>query len=185
MSIGFLLPDRYLTSVLQIKADWLRAKNVKAMLLDIDNTLASRVTLAAGAEILDWVNEMKSEGFLMHLVTNNWHHAVFETAAHLDLPIVYKSMKPLPFNFVRAMKRLGVSRREALIVGDQVMTDILGAKILKMQSVLVLPLTDSDRTHTKLLRNVEKIVLSGHQAELPDHIDPFHPDYPSSDGPPT
>ena len=173
----WLAPGRYLTSVLQIEVEWLRSRGFKALLLDIDNTLVSRDTQEVSPVVIDWVNELTNQGFKLYLVTNNWHRVVFETAALLSLPVVHRSMKPLPFNYLRALSRLKVKRRNALVVGDQLMTDILGAKLSGIESVLVLPLTDTDLMHTKILRKVEKVLLGDRRPEPPAEFDPLKPEY--------
>jgi len=165
MPTGWLAPDRYLTSVLKIEADWLQAQGITTLLLDIDNTLVSRDTQLVSGAIRDWARQLTEQGFNLFLVTNNWHRVVFDTAAELGLPIVYKSMKPLPFNFYKALRRLGVRRQQAMVVGDQMMTDVLGARLAGIKVIMVQPLAKTDLVHTKLLRNVEKILLADRQPE--------------------
>ena len=178
MPVRILVPDRYLTSVLQIKTDWLRSEGIEALLIDIDNTMVSRDTQKVSDEVREWARSLSTEGFKLYLVTNNWHRTVFETAAELQLPVAYRSMKPLPFNFLRALRRMGVKRHQAIVVGDQMMTDILGSKLIGMRSIMVLPLTETDLAHTKFLRKVEKILLAGSQPEAFENADPFKPNNP-------
>lgn len=167
MTNRVLVPDRYLTSVLQIRADWLKSEGIEALLIDIDNTLVSRDTHEVHALVRAWVTLLKNQGFKLFLVSNNWHQTVIQTARDLGLPIFHKSLKPLPINFLRALSHLGVKRKNALVVGDQIMTDILGAKLAGLRSVLVMPLTETDLTHTVLLRKVEKILLGNRLPEAP------------------
>jgi HAD superfamily phosphatase (TIGR01668 family) len=162
---GFLAPDRLLTSVLAIEADWLTANNFEALLMDIDNTLVSRETQKISPEIQNWVERLSNQGFKLFLVTNNWHRVVFQTAFELGLPILHKSMKPLPFNFSRALRKLGVNRQNAVVVGDQMMTDVLGARLAGLKVILVLPLAKADLPHTRLLRHLERLFLGSRQPE--------------------
>jgi HAD superfamily phosphatase (TIGR01668 family) len=167
MTNRVLVPDRYLTSVLQIRADWLKSEGIEALLIDIDNTLVSRDTHEVHALVRGWVTLLKNQGFKLFLVSNNWHQTVLQTARDLALPIYHKSLKPLPINFFRALSHLGVKRKNALVVGDQIMTDIFGAKLAGMRSVLVMPLTETDLAHTIFLRKVEKILLGDRLPEAP------------------
>ncbi|MCL2632511.1 MAG: YqeG family HAD IIIA-type phosphatase [Coriobacteriia bacterium] len=160
-----LVPDRYLESVVLLTPDWLRANGIEALLLDIDNTLVSRATQQIPDDVRAWIDLLIAQDFKLHLITNNWHKVVLQTAENLLLPIIYKAMKPLPISPLRALRRLGVKRHQTILVGDQMMTDIFAAKLLRMRSALVQPLTQTDLTHTKLLRNVEKILLGARQPE--------------------
>jgi len=157
----FLAPDRYLSSVLKIDAPWLAAHGIKALLIDIDNTMVARDKQQIIPEIRDWAAGLKSQGFQLHLVSNNWHKVVFQTAAGLGLPVIYKSMKPLPFAFMKALRQMGVSRRQAAVVGDQMMTDVLGARLLGARVIMVQPLSTADLAHTRFFRHFERMVMKG------------------------
>jgi uncharacterized protein len=98
-------------------------------------------------------------------VSNNWHQRVHEVAEELGFALVAKSVKPLPFAFLRALKRVGSTRRRSAVVGDQIFTDVLGGKLLGMMTVMVLPLSESDLPHTLMLRRVERILLAGKQPQ--------------------
>ena len=75
--------------------------------------------------------------------------------------LVSKAVKPLPFAFLRALQLLGVRRRDAAMVGDQLFTDVLGASLLGIRTILVEPLSRTDLPHTLVLRRLEAVVLRG------------------------
>jgi len=165
MGRGLVEPTRFLRSVTGIDADWLRSQGIRALLLDIDNTLVSREAESATDEVKGWLSDLVKAGFKPCLVTNNWHRVVLQHASELGLPIVRKAMKPLPFAFIKALQILGVSRKQAVVVGDQMITDILGAHLAGMKSVLVLPLTETDLLHTRLFRKLEPLLLGDRKPE--------------------
>jgi len=70
-------------------------------------------------------------------------------------------VKPLPFAFLRALSKVGSQRKRAVMVGDQLFTDVLGGRLLGMRTVLVTPLSQTDLPHTLLLRRLERLVLAG------------------------
>ena len=156
-------PDLYLRSVHDIDLDALRDQGVDTMLMDLDNTLLPRDTSVVPDDLKQWAAALNQRGFKVVLVSNNWHERVHTVAGELGFKLVAKAVKPLPFAFLRALSLVGSSRRQAVVVGDQMFTDVLGGKLLGMKTVMVLPLSASDLPHTLMLRHVEKVLLGGRQ----------------------
>jgi HAD superfamily phosphatase (TIGR01668 family) len=128
---------------------------VRGLLIDIDNTLVARDTHVLSLEVIAWVACLKARGLKVCLLSNNWHRVVFSYAAQLDVPIVYKAMKPAPFAFWRALKKIAQKPATTIVVGDQLMTDVLGAHLLGMHAILIEPLSHVDLWYTQLFRRVE------------------------------
>ena len=158
-------PDLYLRSVCDIDLDALCAQGVDTLLMDLDNTLLPRDSSLMPDDIVAWAAQLPSRGFRVCLVSNNWHARVHQVAEDLGFQLVAKAVKPLPFAFWRALKLMGVSRKQCAIVGDQMFTDVLGGKLLGIKTIMVLPLSESDLPHTLLLRRVEKVLLGGRQPQ--------------------
>lgn len=154
-----LAPDYYYSSVHAIDLDALARSGVRALLLDMDNTLIPRDTNLVTDELKSWAAGLTERGFRVCLLSNNWHERVRVVARELGLDIVDHAVKPLPFAFLRARKRVGVRASQCAVVGDQLFTDILGGKLLGMRTVLVEPLSATDLPHTLLLRRLEALVL--------------------------
>jgi HAD superfamily phosphatase (TIGR01668 family) len=152
-------PDWYYTSVHAIDLDALWASGVRVLLMDLDNTLLPRDTNVIPDGLRGWAAGLPARGFRVCLVSNNFHERVRVVAAQLGFDIVDHAVKPLPFAFLRALARAHASRRESVVVGDQLFTDILGGRLLGMRTVLVSPLSDADLPHTLLLRRLEALVL--------------------------
>lgn len=153
-------PDLYYRSVHDIDLDLLARQGVTHLFVDVDNTLLPRDAEEVPVELREWVAGVVSRGFTFCLVSNNWHDTVHTVAAILDVPIVAKAIKPLPFAFMVALKRVGGSRRNSAVVGDQVFTDVLGGKLLGMRTVMVQPLSHTDLPHTLMLRHLERLVMA-------------------------
>ncbi len=160
-----LAPDRYLIDVHAIDLEGLRADGIDALLLDIDNTILPRDTNAVPPELLAWTREVVSSGLKVCLVSNNWHERVRVLAVELGFPLVAKAVKPFPFAFWSATRRLGVRARRCAVVGDQLFTDVLGGKLIGARTIMVLPLSETDLPHTLLLRRLEARIMKGAQAE--------------------
>jgi len=158
-------PDLYLRSVRDIDLDALAAQGVDTLLMDLDNTLLPRDSSVIPDELVAWSASLAEKGFRVCLVSNNWHERVHEVAQELGFKLVAKAIKPLPFAFLRALKLMGVKRRQCAVVGDQMFTDVLGGKLLGIRTIMVLPLSSSDLPHTLVLRRVEKLLLGGREPQ--------------------
>lgn len=165
MALRILTPDAYVSSVHAVDLDGLAARGVRALLLDLDNTLLPRDTNVVPDTLKDWAAELRDRGFAVCLVSNNWHERVKRVADELGFELVDKAVKPLPFAFLAALRRVGATRREAAVVGDQIFTDVLGGNALGMHTVLVQPLSATDLPHTLFLRTLETRVLGGRSPE--------------------
>ncbi len=161
-----LSPDYYYRSVPDIDLDRLTADGIDTLFVDLDNTLLPRNSGDIPASSRAWADEVRSRGFKVCLVSNNWHERVKGVAEQLGFELVAKAVKPLPFAFWRALSKCGSKRSSAATVGDQIFTDVLGGKLLGMRAILVVPLSQSDLPHTLLLRKAEKALLAG-RAPLP------------------
>ncbi len=164
--MGLLEPDRYFSSLasIHIQQDLIQ-RGLTCVLLDIDNTLRSRATHDVPRSQRVWLARARDAGVRFCLLSNNWHGDVHRFADSLDLPIVAKACKPLPFAYGVALKRMGASKEETVAVGDQLMTDVAGAHLVGLEAWLVLPLSEVDIRRTLLLRNLERLLLGARQPE--------------------
>lgn len=162
----FLTPDRYLTRVTAIDpvAD-LANKGIRFVLLDLDNTLLPRDTHQVPDDIRAWLDAVREAGVTACILSNNWHQGAHEWAQRLGLPIVAHAIKPLPFAYFLALRKIGARRRETLCIGDQMITDVWGGHFLGMPVFMVLPLVATDLKHTLMLRHVEKVIMRGMEPE--------------------
>lgn len=159
--MGMLIPQAYVTDVSAIDLDALWRMGKRALLLDRDNTIVPRDTRQAPVSAVSWVEHAHELGFKMCFVSNNWAKNVRSDAQRFGMAMVTRAAKPLPFAIWHALRKLGVSRREAVLVGDQVFTDVLGGRLACVHTVLVQPQTQVDLAHTLVLRRFEEKVLVG------------------------
>lgn len=161
MTRRLLRPDRYCASVLAIDAAELAASGVRAVLLDLDNTLQARDSTCVGSRERAWLGRVQSCGIACCIVSNSGKPRVHEAARSLGLPVVCDAYKPFARGYRRACALLGVSVPDAVMVGDQTYTDILGAHVAGMRAILVKPLCDTDPPHTRALRRLDALVVRG------------------------
>lgn len=153
-------PDRYFSRIthIDIKRDLL-AVGCRHILLDVDNTILPRDTSVMPRDVGVWLGRVRDAGISICLLSNNWHQNVYELAKGLDLPIVAKAVKPLPPAFLMARSKIGAKRTSTIVIGDQLVTDVLGAHFLGMKAYMLTPLVQQDLKHTLILRNFEHWVM--------------------------
>ncbi len=159
-------PDRFFSRIskIDIQQD-IVAKGYRNLLLDVDNTLLTRDTHEVPRDVKFWLTQARNAGLTICLVSNNWHESVYEVAKTLDLPIVAKAVKPLPPAFLIALSKIQAKRKETVVIGDQLITDVLGAHFLGMKAYMVMPLVKQDLKHTLMLRHVERVIMGGRKPE--------------------
>ncbi len=165
-TVAFLEPDRYFSRIsrINIKCDIL-GRGFTSALLDIDNTILTRDTHEIPHDVGVWLGTARDAGISFCLVSNNWHEGVQKLAGQLELPLVARAMKPLPPAFLMAMHKLGSKRRNTLVIGDQLVTDVMGAHFLGMTAYMLQPLVEQDLPHTLFLRNFERMVMGDREPE--------------------
>lgn len=152
-----LFPTICLKRVTDITLDLLNDLSVNTMLLDVDNTLAAPESMRLFDGVLDWINTLKKANIKLVIISNNYRRRVEPFANSLDLPFISFAMKPLPFKMARTIKKINSTKSEILLVGDQIFTDILGANLAHIKSVLLEPVVKkSEKITVSLRRYLEK-----------------------------
>ncbi|MFR1639912.1 MAG: YqeG family HAD IIIA-type phosphatase [Eggerthellaceae bacterium] len=135
------------------------ALDFRNVLLDVDNTILTRDTHEVPRDVGFWLAKARDAGITFCLVSNNWHEGVYQLANRLSLPIVAKAVKPLPPAFLMALRKLGAKRSETVVIGDQLVTDVMGAHFLGMKAYLLAPLVEQDHPIRCCCATSERIVM--------------------------
>jgi uncharacterized protein len=152
-------PDEYYINLLQVDFSRLAAQGYRLVMFDIDNTLGPHGSLAADDFAREAVGRAQSAGIRCWLVSNGSGKRIRQFAESLGLPCVPMAMKPLSMGLRRACRQAGVQPGQAVLVGDQVMTDIIGGHLAGCRAVLVKPLSQRESWNVKLKRRLEKLLL--------------------------
>jgi hypothetical protein len=155
-----LFPDSRFESIYDIDLGALKSHGISALILDLDNTIVARNSFIATAELKQWLELVREQGFKACIVSNNWKQRVSKIAGQVNLPLVARAAKPWPMAFTRAMQVLGTGKEETAVIGDQIFTDILGGNLAGLRTILVVPLSNSEAVHTKVLRHMERWVIA-------------------------
>jgi len=151
-------PDHYLDSTYLIPFDKLYKEGYRGILFDIDNTLVPHGA-PADERVKALVAALKETGFRCCLISNNNYERVASFARELQVSFIENAHKPSEKSYQQAMELLGTDVKNSLFVGDQVFTDIYGAKRIGIRTVLVKPIHPKEEIQIVLKRYLEKIVL--------------------------
>lgn len=161
-----LYPNAYLKNVKEITIDFLNKNNIKALILDVDNTLIDfNKKMLDGVE--EWCKNLKKQEIKLFIVSNSNKKAKVEMVAKkLELPYIHFAIKPFKRGFKKAAKILQEKNENIAVVGDQIFTDVIGANRCKMFSILVEPIAKKDLLITKIKRPLENHIIKKYQESL-------------------
>lgn len=160
-----IYPDLYLDSVININATLLKKNNLAGLILDVDNTLIDYYRNMLDG-VPKWCEELKQEGIKCIIVSNsNKREKVENVAKALDIDYIMFAKKPFKSGFKKALERLELKPEEVAVVGDQLFTDIIGARRMKMFPILVKPVGKKDIFITKVKRPIENAFIKKYLKE--------------------
>lgn len=167
--MALFLPTAAVERVTDIRPDMIYAMKARAIILDVDNTLAVHGSPEPFAGTVEWVRSMERAGIRVVIMSNNFKRRVEPFAAKYRLPFLCFAMKPLPFSYWKAAEKMGVRRSGAVAVGDQIFTDVVGANLARMKSILLVP-ADEESTFSfwlrrKLEQPIRRRIASGKKGE--------------------
>ena len=153
---------RYVARVELIDVDSLAVEGVRCVLLDRDNTCVPRDLKVAPPEVMAWIESLHKAGISTCLVSNNFHtEQVERSAAELESEVVHHAMKPFPFAVHAALRKMGVTAKEAVLVGDQLFTDMAAGNLAGVRTILVRPQSEVDLWYTHIFRLFEGLFIGG------------------------
>lgn len=156
LSMSVFVPNLILKDVTSIDIKLLNKYNIKALILDVDNTLTIHGSQEIDEKVLDWLIEMKKNGIGLMLVSNNSHERIEPFAKKIGLPFIAMGLKPFTFGFTKAKSIFKLESSQIAVVGDQIYTDILGGNIKGLFTILVYPFVLEQNFFFKLKRSFEK-----------------------------
>ena len=158
--LKIFLPNQFVKSVFEIKPEDLKEKGIKAIITDLDNTLVEWDRTHPTEKVKDWVKAMQDADIKITVVSNNNESRCQIFTQSLGVEYIPAARKPLAKAFVEATRRMGVEKDEVVVMGDQVMTDVLGGNRAGYHTILVIPVAQTDGFWTKFNRKLERIILN-------------------------
>lgn len=155
-------PDEYMSSTYRIDFEKYYKQGYRGIIFDIDNTLVEHGAPADERSIA-LIKSLKSMGFSIMLLSNNKEPRVKMFNDAVQVRYIYKAGKPGKAGYEKAMQQMGTDVNTTLFVGDQLFTDVWGARNLGIHSILVQPIDKKEEIQIVLKRYLEKIVLASYQ----------------------
>ncbi len=152
---NLLLPDYIFGKFDDITVEFLSSLGIKALLIDIDNTLAPYEVAEPDERIKKWFLMLKNNGIKATLVSNNDRERVELFNKTLGLPYYYKSGKPFSKNLKKAIREMGSDANNTAMLGDQLLTDAAAGKNLGLLTLIVPPINDKSNMFFRTKRALE------------------------------
>lgn len=152
-------------STYEIDFDRLYGEGYRGIIFDIDNTLVPHGA-PADERACALFSHLKELGYQCMLLSNNKEPRVKMFNDAVEVSYIFKAGKPKPANYRKAMERMGTNRQNTLFVGDQIFTDVYGANLAGIRTILVKPIHPKEEIQIVLKRYLEKIVLFFYRRKL-------------------
>jgi len=153
-----LFPDKEYNSIHDIPFKELYDQGYRGIILDIDNTVVEHGA-PADEKAIEFFNKLRSLGFKTYILSNNKEQRASGFAQAVGSPFIARANKPLPGNYRFAAQEMGCTAENTIFIGDQIFTDISGAKLAGIKAFLVKPIYRDPEIQIVIKRFFEKIVL--------------------------
>lgn len=158
-----LYPDAHFNKVEEITIEFLQKNEIKALILDIDNTLID-YKQHLSENVINWTKKLKSKGIKLYILSNtNNKEKVEKVSRKLDIPYFNLAQKPLKKGFLKTQKALNEKSENIGVIGDQIFTDIIGGNRCNMFTILVEPIDIKDYWYTAWKRPIENRIKTSYK----------------------
>ncbi|MBB3108935.1 hypothetical protein FHS18_000987 [Paenibacillus phyllosphaerae] len=156
-----LMPHMRVNTIYDIDLHALKEQGIIGIITDLDNTLVGAKVPLATPELVKWLDVVRDLGFKVVIVSNNNQTRVAKFAEPLNIPSIHAARKPANRAFKAALTVLELRAEQTAVIGDQMMTDVLGGRRMGLHTILVNPITPADEGFgTRINRIMERFVLS-------------------------
>jgi len=151
-------PKMYKNKIQDISYTKLKKKGIKCLLFDLDNTIALIDQELITDDVKEFLNKLKKD-FIIVIISNNVKKRVSIYANSLECDYISSAIKPFFRGINKIKRKYNLKNNEIAVIGDQLITDILGSNLHKFYSILVEPLASKDLKITSLNRILERKIL--------------------------
>ncbi len=155
----FLKPDYNLKNIYEINLNEFKTLGIKCLMFDLDSTVMISKSGMFLPETLEWFKSFEND-FEVVIVSNNKNSDYIISAGNIaPCPIIGNANKPNPKVMAEYLKSKNISPREAVIIGDRPLTDILAGKLLGCKTILVGSINSNENLPTKFVRALERVTI--------------------------
>lgn len=152
--------------IFDITPSFLEKEGIKYLLLDVDNTLTRHHTGKLEQGVKEWLDQMHEAGYPLIIASNSKDYRIAPFAKSIGLDYFALCCKPLPFKLKKGVKKLGCKKSECMLIGDQIFTDTLGARLAGIRVCLTEPFVEEEGTSFKIRRKLEKKIKSRYERKM-------------------
>ena len=156
----YFMPNDYVQSVFQMDIEKLANSGFKGIITDLDNTLVGWDVKTPTKEIQEWFKKANDLGLTITIVSNNNEKRVSVFSKDLDVDFIFKARKPMGRAFKKAIQHMNIKPEETIVIGDQMLTDVLGGNNNGLYTIMVVPVKKTDGFLTRLNRIIERRLLN-------------------------
>lgn len=155
----FIKPDYNLENVYKINFQELKEQGVKCLMFDLDSTVMVSKSANFLPETLEWFNTFLND-FEVAIISNNKNDKYIENANNIaPCKVIGRADKPNPKIMKEYLDSVGINPKEAAMIGDRPLTDILAGKLLGCKTILVGSINPTENLPTKLIRALERSTI--------------------------
>lgn len=156
-----LRPDEIVRSIHEIDYEHLWRRGYRGLIFDIDNTLGEWGCRELPEPAHALFRELVARGFAVGFLSNNGGQDRPRLNEQLRAwPVLWRAAKPRTRHYKTMLALLKTHETETVMIGDQLFTDIWGAKRAGLYAILVAPVSPQiDSVWAKLRRPLERVVL--------------------------
>lgn len=153
------IPDMYKKNIYDIDYENLKKRGIKCILFDLDNTIAPINVPGPDKDLKDFFADLYMLGFKVILLSNATRERVTPFKEKLNIDSSCKARKPFKKKYKKIMDIYHFKDNEIACIGDQLLTDVLGANRMGFLSILVQPISNVDLFGTKINRIFERRIF--------------------------
>ena len=155
----FIKPDYNLKNVYEINFEELKQQGVKCLMFDLDSTVMVSKSATFLPETLEWFNSFLND-FEVAIISNNKNDLYIENANKIaPCKVIGRADKPNPKVMSEYLKSVNICPKNAVMVGDRPLTDILAGKLLGCKTILVGSINPNENLPTKFVRALERSTI--------------------------
>ena len=151
-------PDIYKKNIYEINYNKLKLSGIRCLIFDLDNTLGLIEDKECPEKTKELITKLKKD-FIVVISSNNLKNRIKKYIDDLGIDGISFSLKPTLFSFTKIQRKYKLRKKEMIMIGDQLLTDIIAAKRFHIKSVLVDPLGEKDLKITGVNRFAENLIM--------------------------
>lgn len=151
-----MIPFAHAKNIFEVEISFFKSHNVSYLLLDLDNTLDSYKQALPSERVIEFIDNLRKNDITPIIISNNRGKRVKIYSEALGIEYLPNAGKPFPSKLIAYLKSKNISNDVAMMVGDQMATDIRVGNGAKLKTILVDKIVKEDQIQTRINRFFER-----------------------------